>query len=120
MMKKSILSLVALVFLLASCNTQSPNNSTTEAKATDAVKVEARMPLDWSKNANIYEVNVRQYTPEGTFSAFAKELPRLKEMGVDILWFMHRLEKQKRNSGVLLFSAGLCGCESRIWHFRRF
>jgi glycosidase len=88
MMKKSILSLVALVFLLASCNTQSPNNSTTEAKATDAVKVEPRMPPDWSKNANIYEVNVRQYTPEGTFSAFAKELPRLKEMGVDILWFM--------------------------------
>jgi glycosidase len=38
--------------------------------------------------SNIYEVNVRQYTPEGTFNAFAKSLPRLKEMGVDILWFM--------------------------------
>ncbi|MBU6158358.1 MAG: DUF3459 domain-containing protein [Bacteroidetes bacterium] len=38
--------------------------------------------------SNIYEVNVRQYTPEGTFQAFAKSLPRLKEMGVDILWFM--------------------------------
>ena len=38
--------------------------------------------------SNIYEVNVRQYTPEGTFKAFAKSLPRLKEMGVDILWFM--------------------------------
>ena len=25
---------------------------------------------EWSKNATIYEVNVRQYTPEGTFSAF--------------------------------------------------
>lgn len=36
----------------------------------------------------IYEVNVRQYTPEGTFNAFAKELPRLKELGVDMLWFM--------------------------------
>ena len=36
----------------------------------------------------IYEVNIRQYTPEGTFNAFAKELPRLKDLGVDMLWFM--------------------------------
>ena len=43
---------------------------------------------EWSKNATIYEVNVRQYTPEGTFNAFSEHLPRLKEMGVDILWFM--------------------------------
>jgi glycosidase len=42
----------------------------------------------WSRNAVIYEVNVRQYTPEGTFNAFAAHLPRLKEMGVDILWLM--------------------------------
>jgi glycosidase len=42
----------------------------------------------WSKNANIYEVNIRQYTQEGTFKAFAKHLPRLKAMGVDILWLM--------------------------------
>lgn len=45
-------------------------------------------PVAWSVNSNIYEVNVRQYTPEGTFNAFAKHLPRLKDMGVDILWFM--------------------------------
>jgi glycosidase len=36
----------------------------------------------------IYEVNVRQYTPEGSFAAFEEHLPRLKELGVDILWFM--------------------------------
>jgi len=44
--------------------------------------------VDWAKDATIYEVNIRQYTPEGTFSAFQKHLPRLKEMGVTILWFM--------------------------------
>lgn len=43
---------------------------------------------EWSKNANIYEVNIRQYTPEGTFNAFREHMPRLKEMGVDILWLM--------------------------------
>jgi glycosidase len=42
----------------------------------------------WSRSATIYEVNVRQYTPEGTFAAFQRHLPRLKAMGVDILWLM--------------------------------
>lgn len=42
----------------------------------------------WSKNTNIYEVNIRQYTQEGTFRAFEKHLPRLKEMGVNTIWLM--------------------------------
>jgi alpha-amylase len=42
----------------------------------------------WIMNGNIYEVNVRQYTPEGTFNAFSKHLARLKNMGVQTLWFM--------------------------------
>ncbi|MBE9466723.1 MAG: alpha-glucosidase C-terminal domain-containing protein [Bacteroidetes bacterium] len=43
---------------------------------------------EWAKNKNIYEVNIRQYTPEGDFKSFEKNLPRLKDMGVDILWIM--------------------------------
>lgn len=43
---------------------------------------------EWTKSANIYEVNIRQNTPEGTFNAFREDLPRLKEMGVDIVWLM--------------------------------
>lgn len=42
----------------------------------------------WTRSANIYEVNIRQYTKEGTFNAFAQHLPRLRQMGVDILWLM--------------------------------
>ena len=42
----------------------------------------------WSHNAVIYQVNVRQYTPEGTFNAFTKQLPNLKKMGVDVIWLM--------------------------------
>lgn len=45
-------------------------------------------PPAWSINANIYEVNVRQFSPEGTFNAFAEHLDRLQDLGVDILWFM--------------------------------
>ena len=43
---------------------------------------------EWSKNIVMYEVNVRQYTPEGTFKAFKEHLPRLKALGVVVLWFM--------------------------------
>ncbi len=43
---------------------------------------------EWSKNAVVYEVNVRQYTGEGTLKAFEKHLPRLKELGINVLWFM--------------------------------
>jgi len=55
-------------------------------------------PVAWSFDTNIYEVNLRQYTAEGTFAAFAKELPRLKEMGIEILWFMPitPISKEKR------------------------
>ena len=42
----------------------------------------------WVHTTNVYEVNVRQYTAEGTFLAFAKHLPRLQDMGVETLWFM--------------------------------
>jgi alpha-amylase len=44
--------------------------------------------VPWSFATNIYEVNVRQYTEAGTFKAFAAHLPRLRDMGVDVLWFM--------------------------------
>jgi alpha-amylase len=45
-------------------------------------------PVDWAYGANLYEVNVRQYTAEGTFEAFGASLERLAEMGVEVLWFM--------------------------------
>jgi len=42
----------------------------------------------WAAHASLYQVNVRQYTPEGTFRAFEAQLPRLHQMGVGILWLM--------------------------------
>lgn len=44
--------------------------------------------VPWSYTTNIYEVNLRQYTPEGSFQAFGNQLSRLRDMGVGILWFM--------------------------------
>ena len=45
-------------------------------------------PVDWALDTNIYEVNLRQYTSEGTINAFRQHIPRLKDMGVEVLWFM--------------------------------
>ena len=43
---------------------------------------------DWSRNAAIYEVNIRQYSKEGTFKAFEKDLARIQKLGIDIIWIM--------------------------------
>jgi glycosidase len=43
---------------------------------------------EWSRNSVLYEVNIRQYTREGTFKAFEKHLPTLSKLGADVLWFM--------------------------------
>lgn len=43
-----------------------------------------RYQPEWTKDAVIYEVNVRQYTPEGTFNAFAEYLQELKDKTVKI------------------------------------
>ena len=85
-MNRTFLNLLAsfmLVMTFFSCNQQEKIDTAIDTKA-----VELGVLPDWAKNANIYEVNVRQYTPEGTFNAFATHLPRLQKMGVDILWFM--------------------------------
>jgi glycosidase len=44
--------------------------------------------VDWIKDKTIYEVNLRQYTEAGTFKAFESHIPRIKEMGAEVLWFM--------------------------------
>ncbi|HEY5774448.1 MAG TPA: alpha-amylase family glycosyl hydrolase, partial [Xanthomonadales bacterium] len=43
---------------------------------------------EWSRNASIYQLNTRQFSTEGTFSAAQKQLPRLKALGIDIVWLM--------------------------------
>ncbi len=90
---KRWLSVVVLVLVVGFGCTQSSN----DASSDSAASVHIDHP-EWSKSANMYEVNIRQYTEEGTFKAFQEELPRLKEMGVDILWLMpiHPIGEKKR------------------------
>lgn len=74
-----LITLFMLLYFIEGCEQTKPDTST---------QVEGVTHPEWSKDANIYEVNIRQYTDEGTFNAFRKHLPRLQKMGVEILWLM--------------------------------
>lgn len=88
------LVLFLAVAMLSSCNTTTQKH---EAEETWQIVSKTIYP-DWSQDATIYEVNIRQYTPEGTFAAFEKHLPRLQKLGVKILWIMpvHPISKVNR------------------------
>jgi glycosidase len=79
-MKKNLLPVLAL-FAILSCKEK-------DARPTVVSDIKPIVHPQWIMQGNIYEVNVRQYTPEGTFNAFAKHIDRLKTMGVQTLWFM--------------------------------
>ena len=89
----SYLLIAGFLFFAVSCN-NGAQEEVTEQK--DSVQFMVQHP-DWAKSANIYEVNLRQYSPGGTIKEFTEHLPRLKEMGVDILWFMPIFEIGKVN-----------------------
>lgn len=84
-MKKYSLHFLTLV-LAGLCACTPAENGNKETKKTEEPK-EATFP-QLAGNMTIYEVNIRQFTPEGTFKAFNEHLPRLKELGTEILWFM--------------------------------
>jgi glycosidase len=76
-----------LILMSLSCGQVKQANTPNEVVGSGVVEDVLTHPV-WSKNATIYEVNLRQHTAEGTLKAFQKDLPRLKELGVDILWLM--------------------------------
>ena len=95
-MKNSILSLFVILFGLTFFHSQ-----TKDPRYQPKEYVQIKHP-EWSKNATIYEVNLRQYTNEGTFKSFESHLQRLKKMGVDIIWLMpiHPIGEKNRKGGL--------------------
>ncbi|WEK54608.1 MAG: alpha-amylase family glycosyl hydrolase [Candidatus Cohnella colombiensis] len=91
------LFLVVSIVGISACS--SGNGEQPEPSKEVAVQQHGVPIPEWVANSVMYEVNVRQYTKEGTFQAFEAHLPRLKELGVDILWFMpiHPISKTNRN-----------------------
>lgn len=80
-MKKQLI-FIAITGILFSCNSK---KNTSPAPLPDTLIADHP---DWILQGNIYEVNTRQYTASGKFADFATHLNRLKDMGVQTLWFM--------------------------------
>lgn len=81
---KKIIFLTTILFIFSSCG-----------KNIDSEKIKINV-----KNAVIYEVNIRQYSEQGTFEEFTKDIPMLKELGVNIIWAMpiFPISKTKRKA----------------------
>ena len=78
--------LLALLVTLQCCKLMPRNDAATAEKSTN-MNENFTTPA-WVGHTTIYEVNLRQYTSEGTINAFLLELPRLKELGVETLWYL--------------------------------
>ncbi|MGB1670738.1 MAG: alpha-amylase family glycosyl hydrolase [Flavobacteriales bacterium] len=86
-----ILPILSAGLLLASCNAGGGASS----RADELVHPE------WSRNAVIYEMNVRQHSPDGTLSSARADLARLHQLGIDIVWLMpvHPIGEVNRKGG---------------------
>jgi glycosidase len=92
MLRKVYIISASLILGLFGCKRAA---ETTDTDIKPGNKVEAP---EWAKNASIYELNIRQFTPEGTFKAVHPHLKRLADMGIDIIWLMpiHPISQTKR------------------------
>ena len=78
---KKVNILFVLILILFSCKQNSKGSSTSN-------QTNPSITLSDMEDAIIYEVNIRQYSSEGTFDSFTKDIPQLKELGVKIIWVM--------------------------------
>ena len=85
---RSALLAPIVAFALTAAWPISPEAMSPARRVPTAVSQDTASPPAWSRRAVIYEVNVRQFTPEGTLRALQAHLPRLRRLGVDILWLM--------------------------------
>ena len=96
-MRKLIAATSALGLLAACAPVDRPevNSATSVWEPRDVVTI--KHP-EWSRDAVLYQINTRHFTEEGTFAAAQEQLPRLKELGVDILWLMpiHPIGEENR------------------------
>ncbi len=65
-----------------------PDSAVEQLFHTKYSLLDARKSAEWVKNAVIYEVYLRSFSPEGTFFALAGKIPELKKLGVTVLWLM--------------------------------
>ncbi len=120
---KLLPALLLLLILFTSCAQRTPPEPAAQPDPYQPVPYVKLTHPDWSKNASIYQINTRAFTPEGTFRAAEAQLPRLKDLGVEILWLMPinpiGAEEPQGHARQPLRRTGLPQGQSRIRHPRR-
>ncbi len=86
--KRVVAGMLAVSMLLSLTACGGKKEDKVEKPSESPIPTVERVQADWVDTAIMYEVNIRQYTKEGTFQAFSEHLERLKKMGVNTLWFM--------------------------------
>lgn len=81
----SLLLSTSMLLLVACERADAPDESVDPHQPVPYVRIQHP---EWSKDAAIYQLNTRQFTLDGTFRAAAAQLPRLKALGIDIVWLM--------------------------------
>ena len=95
--------LFAVIVTIMGCEPKNTPNAS--APELDPYEPRAYVKLthpEWAKNASIYQLNTRQFSADGTFMAAEKEIPRLKDLGVDIIWLMpiHEIGRKNRKGSL--------------------
>lgn len=106
-MKKITIAFLAVLFIVACTSKKEVQLSSKELVPISQEVLET---------AIIYEANIRQYSKEGTFNAFTKDIPQLKELGVKIIWLMpvFPISKTKRKATGGGFASNLKHPETRV------
>lgn len=91
---KKLLSIFLMSIFLFSCSREKKE---TLKEATIELSPISNTDLE---TAVIYEANIRQYSPEGTFDEFTKDIPEIKKLGVKVIWLMpiFPISKTKRKA----------------------
>ena len=96
-MKKFAIFSGLFAMLFSSCADKQTESQARTLDLTPTDTTSVNHP-EWSRSAVIYEVNMRQYSDDGSVKSFTPQLNRLSDLGVDILWFMpiHPISEKNR------------------------
>jgi glycosidase len=71
-------------------------------QSRDVSRESARQIRQWIRDGVVYEIFPRAFSPEGNFNGITKQLDRLKNLGVTILWLMpiHQIGQEKKKGSI--------------------
>ncbi|MBI3950883.1 MAG: hypothetical protein HY314_10575 [Acidobacteria bacterium] len=96
--RTSILIIVLLTLLALQPRYEIGSCKSEQVPHEPSARTTARPSAPWVKDAVIYEVYLRSFSPEGRFASLQARLPELRELGITVLWLMpiHPVGKERR------------------------